>query len=978
MPPFSVRFRALCGWLVVLGLAGMVRGQSVPSGGVRLIAPADLAVQGNFWQGSTTGGAVASRAIVPVTGQTFTQAARVSVVRPTGDFWASAISAPSTQALEQGDVVLIHLFIRAIETQDETGSVFMQVYAEGPAPAYSKSLSQQISAGLEWREYFLPFAMAGGFPAGQFTFNLGFGASSRPQVIEVGGVEVLGYGKTRTLAEMPRTSFTYEGRALDAPWRKAAQDRIERMRKATYGVRVVNTAGVPVPDARVRVRLDRHAFGFGTAFVAARVVNQTTSDNRTYLQKLTELFHAASTENDLKWPPWEGDWGSSYSRPQTLAALQTLKQQGLALRGHVLVWPSERNLPNSIKALLPTRDPSVPAKVLAHIDDVVTATKDLLGEWDVLNEPYDNHDLMDFYGSSVMADWFRRAHERHPAARLYINDYSILSGGGLNVAHQNHYEQTIRTILNAGAPLHGIGFQGHFEGAPTGMQKVWSLLERYSGAFPGVVFKITEFDVDTEDEALQADYTRDLLTLVFSHPQAAGFQVWGFWEGSHWRPRAAMYRRDWTEKPNGKVWRELINGTWRTDDTRMSERDGTVSGRGFLGTYTVEVEAGGKTVKTPLQLGTSGGQIDVVIDVAMNPAPRVVQEPLGLSVAPGESATLRVEVAGDPAPTVTWYREGVALGRTGPELVLSPTPGPVAGSYAAEVSNRHGVVWSRTARVAVRTSGGKPGSLINLSSRGLVRPGDSVMIAGFVLEGTGKKAVLIRAIGPRLAQFGVPGTLADPRLRIFRAGSPTPLAENDTWSSALAPRFAEVGAFSLEGDAGSAALWLELDPGAYTAQLDGADGGSGVALIEVYDAGTGRALELKNLSTRAVAGAGETVLIAGLVVTGDAPVQVLLRGIGPGLANFGVAGVLSDPVLRIFESLPQGGSRLLAVNDDWGLTPSVASLRTASATAGAFAVEDWGRDASLLLFLEPGAYTVHLAGAGSTAGVALLEAYALP
>jgi endo-1,4-beta-xylanase len=207
------------------------------------------------------------------------------------------------------------------------------------------------------------------------------------------------------------------------------------------------------------------------------------------------------------------------------------KQQGLALRGHVLVWPSERNLPNSIKALLPTRDPSVPAKVLAHIDDVVTATQGLLGEWDVLNEPYDNHDLMDFYGSSVMADWFRRAHERHPAARLYINDYSILSGGGLNVAHQNHYEQTIRTILNAGAPLHGIGFQGHFEGAPTGMQKVWSLLERYSGAFPGVVFKITEFDVDTEDEALQADYTRDLLTLVFSHPQAAGFPGLGLLGG---------------------------------------------------------------------------------------------------------------------------------------------------------------------------------------------------------------------------------------------------------------------------------------------------------------------------------------------------------------------------------------------------------------------------------------------------------------
>jgi hypothetical protein len=147
MYPSSVRFSVLCGWLFVLVVACGVQGQSVPSGGVRLVAPTDLAVQGNFWQGSTTGGVVASRAIVPVVGQSFTQAARVSVLRPTGEFWASAISAPSTQALEQGDVVLIHVFIRAIETQDETGSVFMQVYAEGPAPGYSKSLSQQVSAG---------------------------------------------------------------------------------------------------------------------------------------------------------------------------------------------------------------------------------------------------------------------------------------------------------------------------------------------------------------------------------------------------------------------------------------------------------------------------------------------------------------------------------------------------------------------------------------------------------------------------------------------------------------------------------------------------------------------------------------------------------------------------------------------------------------------------------------------------------------
>jgi len=977
MHPFSVRFLALSGLLFLLcSGGGVVRGQSVPSGGVRLVAPADLAVQGNFWQGSTTGGPVASRSIVPVTGQSFNQAARISVLRPTGEFWASAISAPSTRALEQGDVGLIHLFVRAIETKDETGAVFLQVYAEGPAPEYRKSLSQQVTAGPEWREYFLPFTVSGAYASGQFVFNLGFGAGSRPQVLEVGGVEVIGYGKTRTLAEMPRTAFNYDGRAANAPWRAAAADRIERLRKAAYGIRVVNSAGLPVAGARVRMRLERHAFHFGTAFQASRIVNQSTVDNQVYRRKLLELFSAGSTENDLKWPPWDGDWGTGFTRSQTLAALDTLFQQGLHLRGHVLVWPSERNLPNSIKALLPTRDASIPARVRTHIDGILAATRSLVGEWDVLNEPFDNHDLMDLFGQSIMTDWFRRAHQQHPAAKLYINDYGILSGGGLNTAHQDHYESTIRFLLNEGAPLHGVGFQGHFEASPTGIPKVWSVLERYATAFPGLHFKVTEFDVDTDDEELQADYTRDFLTILFSHPSVVGFQMWGFWEGAHWRPRAAMYRRDWSEKPNGRACRELVQGTWRTDEARVTESDGRAGGRGFLGSYTIEVVAGGKTVTATRVLTAEGLQAEVVIDVPVDPAPRILQQPLGRMVAPGETVVLRVAVAGDPVPTVTWFRSGVPLERTGPELVLTPGAVSIEGSYTAEVSNRHGSVTTRSAQVAVRAPGRSGGILVNLSARGRVQPGEKLMIAGFVLAGSGKKPVLIRGIGPRLADFGVAGVLADPWLRVDRAGQSTSLAETDTWAPELAARFAAVGAFALGGDTRSTALVLELEAGAYTAQLMGNAGGVGVALVEVYDASTGQPLELRNLSTRAEAGAGDDVLIAGLVISGDAPLPILLRGVGPGLAAFGITGVLVDPVLRVYEAAPGGGARLVATNDDWGLAADSGAVRSAAVAVGAFALNDVGRDASLLLHLEPGAYTVHLSGA-SGSGLALLEAYAL-
>src|SRR5690606_27336867 len=140
-------------------------------------------------------------------------------------------------------------------------------------------------------------------------------------------------------------------------------------------------------------------------------------------------------------------------------------------------------------------------------------------------------------------------------------------------------EDVVEYLLDEGADVGGMGFQGHFDGSPTGIPRVWSILDRYQAASPAMKFRITAFDVDTDDEELQADYTRDFLTICFSHPQVLGVQVWGFWEGAHWRPRAAMFRQDWTEKPNGAAWRDLIYNEWQTDETRTTAGDGRVRGR---------------------------------------------------------------------------------------------------------------------------------------------------------------------------------------------------------------------------------------------------------------------------------------------------------------------------------------------------------------------------------------------------------------
>jgi len=264
-------------------------------------------------------------------------------------------------------------------------------------------------------------------------------------------------------------------------------------------------------------------------------------------------------------------------------------------------------------------------------------------------------------------------------------------------------------------------------------------------------------------------------------------------------------------------------------------------------------------------------------------------------------------------------------------------------------------------------------TLANISTRAEVGTGDNIIIAGFVVTGTQPKRVLVRAVGPGLDRFGVSGTLSDPMLRLVSDAGP--VAENDNWFTpdgiALRQAFREVSAFSLAEASLDSALVATLPPGKYTAQVSGLNGGEGVALVEAYDlevdAGERR---LINISTRAVVGVGDKVLIPGLVVDGTQPKRLLIRAVGPELARFGVSGVLADPKLEVIDSQDV----VVAANDNWsdGNTEVTSAATTASS---AFRLTAGGRDAALVATLPSGTYTVVVRGVGDTTGIALVEVY---
>jgi len=421
-----------------------------------------------------------------------------------------------------------------------------------------------------------------------------------PQTIEVGGLSVVNYARKVRTADLPRTGFTYPGREADAPWRRAAAERIEKLRKGDLAVVVKDASGKPLAGADVHVAMKRHAFGFGSAVSSEGLLDDTPNGAK-FRDTVQRLFNKVVFENDLKWGSW--GWEDLNRRARMFKAYAWLKEQGLEVRGHCLVWPAWGNMPDDVKKL--KGDPAALGRRIAdHVREEVAAMKGKLVEWDVINEPYTNHDVMDILGNDVMVDWFKIAREADPEVELFINDYSILSAGGRDTAHQDHYEKTIRFLTEKGAPVGGIGMQGHFGWQLTAPPRLLEVLDRFAGL--GKDIEVTEFDIDVSDEQLQADYLRDFMTTLFSHPKVKGILMWGFWEGRHWKPQAALFRRDWSVKPNGQAWMDLVLKEWWTDASGKSDAGGWFTTRGFLGDYEV-------TVQAPLAPGGKGKVVRAVL-----------------------------------------------------------------------------------------------------------------------------------------------------------------------------------------------------------------------------------------------------------------------------------------------------------------------------------------------------------------------------
>lgn len=534
-----------------------------------------------------------------VEGQAFTEALRFATnVQPASTYLLQYVL-PIEASIEKDDVILATFYARTLRSTVETaeGTVALVMEKRGN---FEKSITETITVPTQWKKFIVPIkaALLMEVNTPQIAFRLGY----KPQEIEIGNLKVVNYKKAVTFDNLPSTPVIYDGMEEDAPWRAEANHRIEQIRKGDMQVEVKDADGDPVQGASIQVKMTKHDFKFGTA-VNSTMINGTDANAETYRTKLKENFNSVVMENEMKWQWWEQD------RSRTVNLYNWLGSNGFDIRGHALLWDGSTRVPADIPGMVSNKT-ALEKRIRDHFHELAGLFRGRLYNWDVLNEPVLNSMIRSTYTDqgALMANWFKMAKEADPAAKLYVNETQIL---GVDAPVIQNFSNILQSMKDNGAPIDGVGIQAHFGSTPVSPMAFYNQLTHFTQYAPEIA--ITEFDVNSPKEDIQGKFTRDILLASFSHPNVTSFTMWGFWDGAHWQNNAPLFRSNWTLKPSGEQWRNLIYGTWWTNEMGTTDSNGQFQTRGFYGDYDIIVTKGGvsQTVKSSLLQGQEN-KVEVV------------------------------------------------------------------------------------------------------------------------------------------------------------------------------------------------------------------------------------------------------------------------------------------------------------------------------------------------------------------------------
>lgn len=670
-------------------------------------------------------------------------------------------------------------------------------------------------------------------------------------------------------------------------------------RQADVTVRVESGTGAPIAGAAVKIEMLNHAFRFGSAVAAGKIEPGNSNFDARTVDNLQKYFNSITYENALKWSEYESRSAArTLELVQNAYDLHAFNSdQPMRQRGHATLWGSQWFVPADARAM--TDPAALRTRVMNHIVAYhTTLANQGIDNFDLYNEPFSERALLilkllptNFTPAQEVAEvatWFKKARETDPNAKLFINEYNLLNFWQENDSRVVLYKQFIDGVRDAGGPIDGIGVQGHMDRYTTKTQVARRLAlltapmaptANHPQGLPGLPVEVTELDINTQQwtnatPQQQAEVTANVLEAAFENPLVQGVTIWVMNDSAHWRDNAIMFDdsnpTNWQIKPSGQAWIDRVKGTWWTNLSGATGANGTYAGTAFKGRHRITVEHEGQKqevirdltddTQLTVQLGTSTGNNRLTNVSVRAPMDAGQELTLGFVVDGGELPVLirgagpalnQFGLSGMPDPRLRIFQGqtqvatndnwGGNLGTVGglvfaanskDAAVLQNLSGP---SSAIITGDQPGIVLVEAYDRGNGTSATGP-RFVNVSALNRVGTGDAVLIAGFYLEGTGKRRVLVRGVGPELAPFGIPANqlLADPKIDLFRsAATPVLIQSNDDAApsvSAVVP-----GAFPLDANTKSAAMVVELDAGAaYSVQVSGVNNGTGTAIVEVY------------------------------------------------------------------------------------------------------------------------------------------------
>lgn len=497
-------------------------------------------------------------------------------------------------AIKKGDTVFLTYLGKAISAGGGETEASVSIHFQQPTPTYKHitGVAQRLTQSPE--RFNFSWTASEDFDPNSVEMTVHFAA--RKQALEMESLQIFNLGPGVGPDQLPTNSIKYQGQDMKAAWRKTADQMIDRNRKSNLSIHVVDGKGKPVRNATVQVRMKEHSYPFGSYTDTAPGGQGTDTDKSRQVMK--EMFNRVTVP--IYWADW--GWESEFMQNTYLRISEWAKNSDLRMRAHCVLYPGWQFFPSRVKALEPYPDLFKKGVIEGTAARINALRQYPYESIDVVNELVTCTDVERVGGFDLIKKVHEMTAKGWPRANLVYNDFNVFEGSAFGTSESKKREAIYQKLIDQKMKIDAWGWQGHFGESLTPPEEVWKALDYFWKTYKRPI-EITEFEINTKDEKGQADYTRDLLTAWFAHPATVGFTTWGFWEGNIWIPNGAMFRKNWSPKPNALVWKNLIYKQWWTNADLSSGSSGTAGVRGFRGRYEIIVQSAGKEVKKSVELG---------------------------------------------------------------------------------------------------------------------------------------------------------------------------------------------------------------------------------------------------------------------------------------------------------------------------------------------------------------------------------------